>query len=205
MLHRFWPLCLLLAMLVGCAITSQGTRIERQEDSSTSRLLQLLSGSPATPGKLAPDAALLDLDGNPIQLKQVLDRPDKKLGKLPTILLFSSTSCPYSAKEHIEVEAAMKTFTKSAKVVTILVNETPESVREYLDKNRVPGTVLFDSKGEAVHAYKIELVPTLLMVNSKGYVNHFGHYTLSSDVVSLMFKLYREDEGFGSSGHARRV
>lgn len=194
----------LVLVLVGCATVPQGTRLPQEEVSTSNRFARLLASSPAMPGREAPDAALFDLNGGSVQLKQVLEYSDKREGKKPTVLLFSSTACPYSVQEHLEVETAMKSLGKSAKAVTILVNETPESGREYANRNRVPGTVLVDPESKAAKIYKIELVPTILLVNTKGYVNHFGHYTQARDVVSLMTKLHREDESSGSGGSARR-
>lgn len=202
MLRTLKWLCFLLVIITGCAVTQQGTRIA-QEPTSSSRLVHFLSGSPAIRGRTAPDAVLRNLEGREVHLKAVLDAvPDKETGKQPTILLFSSITCPYSVQEHIEVQSAMKTLKKRAKAVTVLVNETPQSAREYLRGNHVPGTVLLDPEATAARAYKIEMVPTLLLVSSAGKVNQYRHFTLARDVVNLMAQLRRVEERTG--GYAPR-
>lgn len=196
MLRALKWLCFLLVIITGCA-TPQGTLIV-QEPTSSNRLVRLLSGSPAIRGRSAPDAVLRDLEGKEVHLKAALDAvPDKETGKQPTILLFSSTTCPYSVQEHAEIQSAMATLKNRAKAVTILVNETPQSAREYLRGNHVPGTVLLDPEATAAHAYKIEMVPTLLLVSSAGNVNQFRHFTPARDVVNLMAQLRLAEERTG--------
>jgi peroxiredoxin len=170
-----------------------------QESSYSNRFVRFLSGSPAMRGRPAPDVELVDLNGRKVQLRSVLDAVvDKRLGKQPTILLFSATSCPYSAQEHMEVQNAMEVLNWRAKVVTILVDETPDSAREYVGTNRVPGTVLVDPKAQAARAYKIEMVPTVLMLDTQRRVCEFRHFTSEREVVALMVELRRRQETTGS-------
>ena len=116
-------LALLLVLAVtGCSHTTRGTKLDLEYPAS-SRLASLLGSSPAMRGKQPPDVVLTSLDGKVVRLRQLM-------GKQPTILLFSSTTCPYSTQEHVEIDNAMKRLKKRAKVVTVLVNGTSESAHE---------------------------------------------------------------------------
>jgi peroxiredoxin len=143
------------------------------------------------PGRPAPNAELTDLNGKKVHLKEVL-------GKQTTILLFSSTTCHFSTEEHGEIQKVKNKFGKRVNLVTILVNETSDSAHRYLRTNQVPGIVLLDTENKGVRAYGIEIVPTVLLVNSKGSVDYFGHFTPADDMINTVLKSWRGERTYAS-------
>ena len=180
-------LILPLVIVIGCGYTTRGTKLEYELPLST-RLVRLIDGGPAAPGKQAPDVVLLNLDGRNVHLNQFF-------GKQPTILLFSSINCPYSVQEYTEIQNALAQLGQPSpglqrvKTFTIIVNETPTSAYEYLKNHQAPGTVLLDSQSQAAHAYGIKLLPTVLLIDSNGYVNYLGHFTPAVKMVNTVVRL----------------
>ena len=145
-----------------------------------------VSESPVQPGEQILEVALTDLDGKKVRLKQLMDSQQKET---PTLLMFSTTTCSYCDAEHVDIQNVKSRFGEDIEVLHVLIYETPDSASEYLKSHQVIGTVLFDPEADAALTYNIGLVPTLLLVDSDGYVNYIGNYTPEEDITQLLAKL----------------
>ena len=111
--------------------------------------------------------------------------------------LFSSINCPHSVQEYTEIQNALAQLERPGpeqqrvKTFTIMVNETRKSAGEYLKNHQAPGTVLLDSQSQAARAYGIKLLPTVLLIDSNGYVNYLGHFTSAVKMVNTVVILER--------------
>ena len=108
--------------------------------------------------------------------------------------MFATTDCSYCVEEYAEVRNVKSKLGEGIGVFTILVYETPDSAREYLEANKMAGTVLVDPEAEATYAYAIGLVPTVLLIDSNGYVNYLGNFTPEEDIVELATKIQRGEQ-----------
>ena len=191
MLRTLRLIALLLAAILPVALVActgkppQGTKIG-QMDSGPSGSVPSVSESPAQPGKHVPDVTLTGLDGKKVRLEQLMD-PEQQA--LPTLLMFATTDCSYCAEEFVELQSVQDKFKDHLRMLTVLVNETPDSAREFLKNTKVPGTVLVDPEAEAAITYNIGLVPTLLLTDSNGYVNYIGNFTPEEDVTELVTRV----------------
>jgi peroxiredoxin len=181
-LRKILPCLIMLALIGGCIPAPKGTRVD--EDKKSSGIVDLLRGSPAMIGKLAPDAVVKSMSGADVRLKGTF-------GSGITMLLFSSTSCSYSTQEHTEIQRVLDRLGKRVNVVTVFVKETLESAREYVASNPVPGTVLIDTTGKARETYGVELVPTVYLIDSRGTINHFANFTPAEDMVATVLRIER--------------
>ena len=120
-------------------------------------------------GSAAPAAAVQDLDGQPVDLAQVV-------GKKPVVLEFWATWCPLCAALMPRVEAAHAKYGDRVDFVevAVAVNETRESVRRRVDERHYPFRFLWDATGAAVRAYQAPTTSYIVVVNAAGRVVYTG-------------------------------
>ncbi len=111
---------------------------------------------------MAPDFALKDLDGNTVKLS------DYK-GKI-VILNFWAVWCQYCKQEMPDLNELNKELEKEneAVILAVDVQESPDTVKEYLSSDNIDLKVLLDSDGEAASSYGITGYPTTFIVNKDG-------------------------------------
>ena len=197
--RTFKLIIFLLVGMMGCAaqhqeisqpqemtIQSQEKAIIGQGYEAPSGSVPSVSESPAQPGEQILEVALTDTDGKKVRLKQLMASQKKET---PTLLMFSTTNCSYCDDEHVDIQNVKSRFGEDIEVLHVLIYETPDSASEYLKSHQVTGTVLFDPEADAALTYNIGLVPTILLVDSDGYVNYIGNYTPEEDITQLVTKL----------------
>jgi peroxiredoxin len=120
-------------------------------------------------GTAAPAAALQDLDGQPVDLAQVV-------GKKPVLLEFWATWCPLCAALLPKIEAARATFGDRVDfvVVAVAVNETRASVQRHLAQHPLPFRFLWDATGAAVRAYQAPTTSYVVALDARGRVVYTG-------------------------------
>jgi thiol-disulfide isomerase/thioredoxin len=120
-------------------------------------------------GAKAPAAIVETLEGKSVDLATVM-------GKTPVMIEFWATWCPNCK----ELEPTVKTvYTKYAGQVKILggavsVNQSPELVRRYVKKHKLPGVILFDRKGNASGAYDVPATSYIVVIDKAGTVVYTG-------------------------------
>ena len=120
-------------------------------------------------GTAAPAAAVQDLDGQPVDLAQVI-------GKKPVLLEFWATWCPLCAALLPRIEAARAKFGDRVDfvVVAVAVNETRASVQRHVAQHLLPFRFLWDATGAAVRAYQAPTTSYVVVVNAAGRVVYTG-------------------------------
>ena len=120
-------------------------------------------------GSVAPGAAVQDLDGQAVDLAQVV-------GKRPVVLEFWATWCPLCAALMPRVEAAHAKYGDRVDFVevAVAVNETRESVRRHVGERHYPFRFLWDASGAAVRAYQAPTTSYIVVVNAAGRVVYTG-------------------------------
>ena len=109
------------------------------------------------------------LDGKPFDLGSYL-------GKTPVVLEFWATWCSLCKELEPELRAAQSKYGKQVKFVGIAVsiNQTPQRVKLYATKHKLPLEVYFDTKGDASTAYDVFATSTIVVINAKGIVVYTG-------------------------------
>ncbi len=120
-------------------------------------------------GTMAPPAAVQDLDGQPVDLAQLV-------GKKPVLLEFWATWCPLCAGLMPRIEAAHAKYGDRVEFVevAVAVNETRASVRRHVDARRYPFRFLFDATGAAVRAYQVPTTSYVVALDAHGRVAYTG-------------------------------
>jgi thiol-disulfide isomerase/thioredoxin len=120
-------------------------------------------------GSAAPAAKVHTLDGKEADLGQYV-------GKTPVLMEFWATWCPNCKElEPTLLDAAKKYGTKVKFVgVAVSVNQSPERVKAFVDKHKLPGDQYFDTKGNATGAYDVPATSYVVVINKAGKVVYTG-------------------------------
>lgn len=120
-----------------------------------------------TGGEAAPRASFTLLSGEKVAL-------DGLKGKV-VLVNFWATSCPGCVKEMPQlVETYNKYHSKGFETVAVAMSyDSPEYVRAFAEKNRLPFKVAMDADGSDAKAFgEVRLTPTTFVIDKKGRVVH---------------------------------
>lgn len=113
----------------------------------------------------APDFSLSDLDGNTVSLSELK-------GKV-VFLDFWATWCP-PCRESLPHTQALSQHekAKTGDLVVLAVNarEEADKVKQYLQSNGYSFRVVLDKDGEVLNRYKVQGIPTFVLINRDGKV-----------------------------------
>lgn len=120
-------------------------------------------------GSIAPTAQVQTLDGKQADLAQYI-------GKTAVIMEFWATWCPNCKELEPALLAAAKKYGSQIKFVgvAVSVNQTPERVKQFVEKHELPGDHYFDNKGNATGAYDVPATSYVVVVNKAGKVVYTG-------------------------------
>ena len=142
---------------VVAALSLAAPRLARAQD----------SGLPL--GSTAPSAMLQTLDGKTVDLAQVV-------GKGPAVVEFWATWCENC--EHLlpTLQRAYTTYGKRVKFVgvSVSVNQSVQRVKLHVAKHGIPGTQLFDTKGEATGKWDVPATSHVVVLDKRGRVVYTG-------------------------------
>lgn len=169
-----------------------------EEDISLAELIDYLPDS-IYYGEKLPVTEFQAKDGNSVSLSRYEGR------KL--ILMFWGSWCPYCNKvlqNSAEFEALLR---KYEDYEFVLINkldpekkETVEKVENYLAKNEVPFENLYDTGLIAYDAYGLSLIPTLLVLDERGYLRYMTVAALGSPLEFKDILDYVESGGAAATG-----
>lgn len=111
------------------------------------------------PGEPAPDVPLTDLSGNCMRLSSFKGRN--------LILVFGATWCP-ACKAQVDdlLQARSLLKKKQITVLTIFLDDKPRHIKKYVAGKRFPVSFhSFPDKGEAQKAYRIFVVPRVIIID----------------------------------------
>jgi thiol-disulfide isomerase/thioredoxin len=158
--------------------------------------LALLAAGPGSPlaaqdsgislpiGTAAPDAALEDLDGNPVSLLEVVD------GR-PALLEFWATWCPLCEALQPQLDRIQATYGDRLAIVAVgvAVNQNPRRIKRHLERHDPGYPYLYDARGEAVRAYGAVSTSIVVLLDAEGRVAYTGvgaNQDLEAAVGALM-------------------
>ena len=116
-------------------------------------------------GGSTPPLALSDLNGKPLNLKNYL-------GKV-VMVQFWATWCPPCRKEmpsmmRLQTMMAGKPFV----ILAVNMGETEKEVKDFLSQVNADFTILMDSDGKAISAWKVFVAPSTFLVDPKGNIRY---------------------------------
>lgn len=117
-----------------------------------------------------PEAVTLeDLDGAAVDLA-------RWMGKTPVVLQFWATWCPVCEALEPKVRAARAEVGDAVAflLVAVGVNQSPRSVRRFMEKHPAMGPVVWDGKGRAVRAFEVPGTSYVVGLDASGKVVYTG-------------------------------
>ncbi len=112
----------------------------------------------------APDFILKDLNGKTFRLS------DYK-GKKPVMIIFSTTWCSSCKSEIPYFKQLYSAYAaKGLEIVNVGVQESPAKMSKFSTRYGLPYRVLLDESGIVSGIYEIRGVPSLVLVDQKGYI-----------------------------------
>jgi len=123
-------------------------------------------------GKTAADFELTSVSGERRQFSQIR-------GRQPAILFFWATWCPH-CRTSLETlsQNAQEFIQQGIKVVLLDLGESPQDVRNYLDRGGIQFDTLIDDAGSVAGQYNVQGIPTFIYISSDGVVKSIGHELL---------------------------
>lgn len=120
-------------------------------------------------GTQAPPAVVETLDGKAANLAQYV-------GKTPVLMEFWATWCGNCKQLEPHLKAMHAKYGKQVKFVgvAVSVNQSPELVRRYIARHRMPGEQFFDRRGHATGAYDVPATSYIVVLDRRGKVVYTG-------------------------------
>jgi len=120
-------------------------------------------------GEKGPGGPLETLEGKAVDLSTYL-------GKGPVVLEFWATWCGNCKEMEPSMRAAMKKYAAQAQFITVAVsiNQSLDRVKGWQKANTLPGTILYDRKGEVSGAYDAPATSYLVVLDKNGKVVYTG-------------------------------
>ena len=120
-------------------------------------------------GEKGPGGPLETLEGKPVDLSTYL-------GKGPVVLEFWATWCGNCKEMEPAMRAAMKKYAAQVQFITVAVsiNQSLDRVKGWQKANTLPGTILYDRKGEVSGAYDAPATSYVVVLDKTGKVVYTG-------------------------------
>ena len=121
-------------------------------------------------GSQAPPAAVVDLDGEPLQLLDLVPK-----GK-PALLEFWATWCEQCEALQPQLDRIQAESGSQINVVAVAVGvaQSPRRVKRHVEGHDPGYPYVYDSQGNAVRAYKAATTSIVLMLDAEGTVVYAG-------------------------------
>lgn len=151
-------------------------------------------------GEQAPDATLVDLDGNPVRLSDFYGQP--------LIVRFSSRTCAFCYDDFGFLEQVQQHYGDDLQVVAVEFNAPPELVRDMVGGRNANYPVLLDMTGEALQAFNPASIPQNYFINGDGrLLSRTAGELTDMDFRAQVAQILRPDgQAFGSlQEEVRRV
>jgi thiol-disulfide isomerase/thioredoxin len=109
------------------------------------------------------------LNGQTVDLAQFI-------GRRPVVVEFWATWCSVCAALEPRLQAAQRRFGSQVEFlrVAVGVNQTPRTIQRYLERNPLPGRMVFDRDGRATRAFEAPATSYVVILDAAGRVTYTG-------------------------------
>ncbi len=138
-------------------------------------------------GKQAPDFTLKDLGGKSVSLSALK-------GKGAVHLFFTAAWCIPCTNEIVKIDNAyekLKSEGYSVIVIGVKDRQTPERLKEYVQKERMRFPVLYDESGSVAEAYGAQYLPKSFIIDKDGMVREEWTF-LPKDFLQIVSDILKE-------------
>jgi peroxiredoxin len=145
--------------------------------------------SPQSSKSMVPDFTLKDMNGKAVKLS------DYK-GKI-VILNFWAVWCQYCKLEMPDLNELDKEFAKenNAVILAVDVQESPDTVKDYLTSNSIGLKVLMDTDGAVSQSYGVSGFPTTFVINKDGSLyTYISGKTDKATLLRILDKIKTDEQ-----------
>jgi thiol-disulfide isomerase/thioredoxin len=122
------------------------------------------SDGPAEVGRTAPNFTVPDLSGRKVSLDQYRGRV--------VILDFWATWCGPCRMSMPVLEQLQQQYSKNLALLAINIEEPPELVKNYVQRQKISSTVLLDQDGKIGRTYHSDSIPMQVLIDKDGVIRH---------------------------------
>ncbi len=120
-------------------------------------------------GKPPADFTLNTTSGQPMSLETFRQGA-------PAVIFFWATWCPHCREGLRSLANEQQHFAqKGVKIILVNVEESPRTVKSFIEKYKIPYPVFFDENSQVAEQYAIIGLPTLFFVDKSGVVAGVEH------------------------------
>ena len=120
------------------------------------------SESQAAANRPAPDFTLTDLNGNRVSLSQFVGKP--------VVINFWATWCPPCRAEIPHLIEAYEREQGQVVFLAISVDEPERIVRDFVEEQGMPFTILLDDGGKVASTYRVNSIPVTFFISREGEI-----------------------------------
>jgi len=138
------------------------------------------------PGKVFPDFSAKNLDGQDVSLA-----PFRLRGQV-VLVDFWATWCPPCVAEMPHLKAVYEKYhNKGFEIVGISLDQSETALRDFIKKNSIPWTQVFDGKGwesSLAGKYGVDMIPTMYLLDADGKIvgSNLGGMVLEDELAKLL-------------------
>ncbi|MDD5772805.1 MAG: TlpA disulfide reductase family protein [bacterium] len=114
-------------------------------------------------GDEAPGFSILDMNGNKVSLKSLLNGKE-------VVLNFWASWCPECRAEVSRLKEFSEKYKDKIEIVGINLEESKETVQSFIESNGIKYKILLDSNGKTAKLYMVRGVPTNILINKDGLI-----------------------------------
>ena len=120
-----------------------------------------------SPGDVAADFTLYDINGKEINLSSIL-------AEKPVLLDFWATWCPPCRRGASHVQEFHEKYKDKVAVIGININESRGTVSGFMERLGLTYTMVIDS-GEVAREYGVVAIPSIVLIDKDRKIVYFGH------------------------------
>ncbi|MBB6282366.1 TlpA disulfide reductase family protein [Geobacillus subterraneus] len=115
-------------------------------------------------GHTAPDLTLPTLGGEPVKLSDLRGKA--------VVLNFWTSWCPPCKKEMPELEKFYKQHDREVALLAVhlTTQDTLDNAERFVKSEKLTLPVAFDVRGEALHQYRVQTIPTTYIIDPNGVI-----------------------------------
>lgn len=167
-MHRVTIFLMLISLFIiaGCGNPREKAGPELSATPSVTDTSTAAVTPEVTPRADAKDFSLKDLKGNTVTFAELK-------GKKVVLLVFWATWCSYCKEEVPSLISLSDTLKdRDFQILAVSVNEKEKTVAAFVEKNKIPYTVLLDPDGRMAKEYGVIGFPTNIIIDKNGRIDY---------------------------------
>lgn len=180
-MKKMFILLLIIAMMLVSACAKDNAKLPKAVEGATDNIDD--ENSDVSQAKLASDFELKDMNGNTVKLSDFLGKK--------VMINFWATWCKFCVQEMPDLMKLQEAHKDDLVILYVNVGESKEKVQEFIDEQKLTGTILLDEKMEVAKMYGVDAYPTTFAINEKGEAITYWRGMMDSNIMEQMYNLIK--------------